>query len=78
MSAPLIAVPDAVPIAVDDEIALPRVGALAQEVDAGADSRGALSRERDLLAHDGCQVGGERQDERLELPPLGLSPRALT
>src|SRR3954469_7092205 len=60
-----------------DEIALPRIRPLAQEVDAVAHRRGARGRERDLLAHGGCQVGGECQDERLELPPLELTLRPL-
>jgi hypothetical protein len=33
--------------------------------------------ERRLLADDGRQVGGERQEERLDLPPLGVSRRPI-
>src|SRR6185312_12716021 len=50
---------------------------LAQDVEASARRRGATDRERDLLAHDGCHVGGECQDERLELPFLELPLRPL-
>jgi hypothetical protein len=46
------------------------VRALAQQLDTGAHRRGASGRNRNLLADDGRQVGGEGQEERLDLPPL--------